>query len=228
MSDYLEVILDQLNTSPQLLIFSVVIGFVILSTYNFITLNEVLDKGVTTVFSSFIVGYLYVYCASLIPISFGFVIDCVGMLISSVVLTYLFVRVTELRLTQRIIYKLKIPRSLNRTLWQDMFDKECTMKIRVVMRNGHTYEGYFCGDDGDKSEMRVAMFGYKIIDTATKNVLEDYSCSPNREILLYANQAISIEVIYGVGTYKSTEHEYFLSNVIDEMYEITINKEETE
>ena len=57
------------------ILFVLILGFVMLSTFNFVCYLKILNTGITTLFLSFILGYLYKLFVGIIPINISNVID---------------------------------------------------------------------------------------------------------------------------------------------------------
>ena len=70
-----ETFIFQQNLIMEQILFVLILGFVMLSTFNFVCYLKILNNGITTLFLSFILGYLYKLFVGIIPINISNVID---------------------------------------------------------------------------------------------------------------------------------------------------------
>jgi hypothetical protein len=224
----MEELLTQLNINGFSIVFSLVLGFIMLSTYNFVNYNKLLDNGVTTIFSSFIVGYMYYYIVTFIPFSLGLFVDCIGIILIGIILAYIVARIISNKHIATILAKLKIRRTVNHIIWTDLIDMDYTMKVQVNMADGYSYVGFLGITESYSQTPVVSLYGYKIINTKTNIALADYSRVSNRTIVLDTRKANSVELIYGTDTPKGNVHKDFINGVTDEMYRDSIVENNTD
>jgi hypothetical protein len=202
-------------------IFSIVLGFLILSTYKLVRYNKPLENKVATIFSSFVIGYLYYYLIQTIPITFNYFV----IALSSIIFSYLVARLIDTRVVNKIIEILKIRRTSNPIIWTDLIDMKNTMKLEIKMSDGYKYIGYMGVTEEYNQTPMVSLYGYKVFNIQNE-IIADYSKIPNRLIVLNTAKATSIEVIYGKNTIKGKEYKEFLENIKDEDYNYVFEKGE--
>lgn len=197
---------------------NIVLGFLILSAYNITTYEKILSNGITTVFTSFIVGYFYRYIVSYIPISLGFILDYIGIVISGICCGYIFARLIQSNLAESVLDKLKIHRTTNNAFWTNIIDMKYTTKVKVVMQNNLVYTGYLGVTEAYTKTPIITMFGYTVSRFDDGTIVEDYSNTANRLIVLDTRKALSIEMIYGADSAIWKDWANFLTQINDKSY----------
>jgi hypothetical protein len=220
-------LLQFLNISPHNIIFDMTLGFIMLLTYNFVNYNKLLENGITTIFSSFIIGYLYHYFMTLVPISFGLFFDYICIILSSIIVSYLVARIIHTTYIDKLFEILKIRRSVNYNIWADLLDSDDSIKLQITMPNKLQYIGFLGVFEDYTQTPVVSLYGYKIINTEDNTLVCDCSMIANRMIVLDTRKAESIEIIYGVSSSKIEPYRNFLVQVKDVAYSNKIVSKKT-
>ena len=104
-----------------------------LSTFNFVSYLKILNNGITTIFSSF---KLF---TGMIPINISYTVDSCSIIVSGIILSYLFARLCLSGKLAKLFTILKIHRTNNQIIWTDLIDNEYTMMLSVEMQNNKRY-----------------------------------------------------------------------------------------
>ena len=208
-----ETFIFQQNLIVEQILFVLILGFVMLSTFNFVCYLKILNNGITTLFLSFILGYLYKLFVGIIPINISNVIDNCFIIISGVIVSYIFAQLCINGKLNKLFTILKIHRTNNKIIWTDLIDKECTMMVSIEMSNNKRYIGFLGITEEFNQKPMVSLYGYKIINIETNEVIEDNSKIANKIIVLDSSKALSIEIIYNKKSIIIKDTYDFLSKV---------------
>ncbi len=213
ISDFGEIIISQLNLTINQIFFIVILGFIMLSTFNFVCYLKILENGVTTIFSSFIIGYLYKLLAKIIPVNISEEIDNCLIIITGILISYIFARLTASGKFNRLLSKLNIHRTSNKIIWTDLIDNEYAMKVSIEMPDNKKYIGFLGITEEFNQKPVMSLYGYKIINSETNNVIEDNTSSYNKVIVLDSDKALNIEIIYNKNSSVFKDTKNFLSRI---------------
>lgn len=139
-----------------------------LCTFNFVSYLKILNNGITTIFSSFILGYVYKMFAGTILINNSDIINRCFMIISGVIISYLFARLSVSGKLTKLFSILKIHRTNNQIIWTDLIDKDYAMMISVEMQNNKKYIGFLGITEEFNQKPMISLYGYKVIDIEKK------------------------------------------------------------
>ena len=135
------------------------------------------------------------------------------MIISGVIISYLFARLSVSGKLTKLFSILKIHRTNNQIIWTDLIDKDYAMMISVEMQNNKKYIGFLGITEEFNQKPMISLYGYKVIDIEKNITLVDNSRTANKIIVLDLGKALNIEIIYNKqsGLYKDIDE--FLSKV---------------
>lgn len=184
-----------------------------LSTFNFVSYLKILNNGITTIFSSFILGYIYKLFTGMIPINISYTVDSCSIIVSGIILSYLFARLCLSGKLAKLFTILKIHRTNNQIIWTDLIDNEYAMMLSVEMQDNKKYIGFLGISEEFNQKPMISLYGYKVIDIEKNITLVDNSRTANKIIVLDLGKALNIEIIYNKqsGLYKDIDE--FLSKV---------------
>lgn len=182
-----------------------------MAVFNLVNYNKMLNNGITTLFSSFIIGYLYNLFIKIIPISISLEIDRCGIVISSIIISYIISMMYSNGIFNRLLEKLSIRRTSNEIIWTDLLDKEYAMQITIVMNN-QKYIGYMGITEEYNQKPMMSLYCYKIVSTETNEIISDNSKQPNKIIVLDTSKAESIEITYCKHSIMYNAYKEFLKN----------------
>lgn len=194
-------------------LFIVILGFVMLSTFNFVCYLKILNNGITTIFSSFILGYLYKLFVGIIPINISSIIDNCFIIISGAIVSYVFAQLCTNGKLNKLFSILKIHRTNSQIIWTDLIDKEYTMMVSIEMPNNKRYIGFLGITEEFNQKPMISLYGYKIFNIETNMLIEDNSKIANKTIILDSSKALSIEIIYNKDSIIIKDNVDFLSKV---------------
>lgn len=171
----------------------IVVGYVFLKTIRLVTLQENAEDIEHILTTSLIIGFIYYKIASLIPISFGEVIDCIGISLSSLVIAYLIGQFFNTRLYVKICDVLKIRESGKKYLWDEIMDNVLPMKA-VVYYKDLKYAGYLFSYESYSNSPNIILAAYTL--SSSKKNIEDNSHDKTKIIILNTEKADRVELIY--------------------------------
>lgn len=182
-----------------------------LCTFNFVSYLKILNNGITTIFSSFILGYVYNMFAGTILINNSDIINRCFLIISGVIISYLFARLSVSGKLTKLFSILKIHRTNNQIIWTDLIDKDYAMMLSVEMQNNKKYIGFLGISEEFNQRPMISLYGYKVIDIEKNITLVDNSRTANKIIVLDLGKAFNIEIIYNKQSAIFKDIDIFLS-----------------
>ena len=183
-----------------------------LSTFNFVSYLKILNNGITTIFSSFILGYIYKLFTGMIPINISYTVDSCSIIVSGIILSYLFARLCLSGKLAKLFTILKIHRTNNQIIWTDLIDNEYTMMLSVEMQNNKRYIGFLGITEEFNQKPMISLYGYKVVDIVKETILEDNRKIANKIIVLDLDKALDIEIIYNKESPIFKDNDTCLSN----------------
>lgn len=179
---------------PQIILY-IVVGYAFLKTLYLVTLHENSDNIEHVLAGSLVIGYICYQLASLIPCSYGTIIDFLGISACSVFVAYIIGLILNTRLYIKICDILKIRESGKKYLWSDILDHSYPMKVSLYYGN-IKYNGYLFNCESYSNTPNVVLVSYKMISVKQGDILEDHSQDKKNIIILNTNKADKVEIIY--------------------------------
>lgn len=144
--------------------------------------------------SSVVIGFIYCNIMYLIPVSINHIIDNIFIILIAVVLGYIGGRGLNSKYAIVLLDKLKIRDTTNLYYWDDILDKNYPMKIQVSY-DYRKYEGMLHNYESYSNEPHVVLASY-IIKNENDKIIEDYSETSNRLIVLNTLDSNSVTILY--------------------------------
>lgn len=166
-----------------------------MKTLYLVTLHENSDNIEHVLAGSLVIGYICYQLASLIPFSYGTIIDFLGISACSVFVAYIIGLILNTRLYIKICDILKIRESGKKYLWSDILDHSYPMKVSLYYGN-IKYNGYLFNCESYSNTPNVVLVSYKMISVKQGDILEDHSQDKKNIIILNTNKADKVEIIY--------------------------------
>ena len=186
---------------PDILVY-VVPGFILLKIYSFIGFKEDYAEHSKTEFvmlKSIAISYIFKTIWDFAYIGFDltaplyYCVYLITMLVSSVLLAYVFYIVRSSEIIWKILQKLKIRRTSNENVWLDIIkDGTC---LRVFSKDGEkSYFGFCDICELHSREPIVVLSRYRIIDSGN-NVIFDGTDNKSSRMILNLKDFEKIEVV---------------------------------
>lgn len=193
------IIKDLIEILPQVILY-IVTGYLIYSTYHFTRIKQIDDKNTEHILmSSLVIGYIYCKLINLIPIYTCQGIYVLGMIVSSILLGYLFGRLAQNKYIISILDFLKIRQTGNDYYWNDLLDKSKSMKAKIIINN-NIYEGMIHYIESKSNSPNIILSSYTV-KNLSNIVIEDKRSDNNKIIILNTSKADSVEIIYDSDSY---------------------------
>lgn len=144
--------------------------------------------------ASLVVGFIYCKIASLIPIHISDKIDTICIVVSALILAYIFARIFRCKYLIYVLDFLKIRDTGNVYYWDDLMDNDYPMKVKVSY-NENVYEGMLHNYESYSNEPHIVLTSY-IVKDKSDNVLDDFRDDNTKIIILDTSEAEKVEVIY--------------------------------
>lgn len=202
---------------PQIIVY-IVIGFSFAQTFHFVALkqNNYSIEHILTL--SLVLGYIIWNILHLIPISISFAIDTLGMIVTAIVLGYIFARALR---TKKFIYLLdllKIHDTPNVYYWDSIMDDDFPMKV-IIGYEKCTYEGIIHNYESYSNSPHMVLAAY-VLKNEKGDIKEDNSKKDNIIIVLDTASAKYVKVIYDTKSEECTD----IQNLVEYNNSISVLK----
>lgn len=131
-------------------------------------------------------GFVICQIATIIPFSLGKIIDNICMVISGALLGFIAGKIVNAKFTDNLIKKLKINRTVNSYLWNDLVDNKI-MKAQITINN-IKYNGKIHLIEEDSNTPHIVLGEYSINDQPETNY--------NKIIILDTSKATDVIIEY--------------------------------
>lgn len=185
----------------------IVTGYAFLKTFHFVALKQNTIDLEHLLTASLVIGFIYNNIAYIIPISTyefvekhfswlenSYLMDNIIIILSSILLGYIFARVLRTKYMIHFLDFLKIRDTGNVYLWDDLMDNINPMKA-VITYDQFIYEGIVHCYESYSNAPHIALSSY-IIKDIKNNISEDYSNNNTKIIILDTAKANSVSIIY--------------------------------
>lgn len=169
-------------------------GYVFNKTFHFVALKQNTEDVEHILTASLVVGFIYCKIASLIPIHISDKIDTICIVVSALILAYIFARIFRCKYLIYVLDFLKIRDTGNVYYWDDLMDNDYPMKVKVSY-NENVYEGMLHNYESYSDEPHIVLTSY-IVKDKSDNVLNDFRDDNTKIIILDTSKAEKVEVIY--------------------------------
>ena len=122
---------DIFNLLPNIIVY-IVLGYVFLRVFRIVRIVKNSDNYEHILVKSLVYGFIIKSIFALIPFSFGYYIDIVGMSISSAIVAFLSAKLLETNFICNVIDKLKIRHTKFKYMWQNIVDPDLAVFVDVT------------------------------------------------------------------------------------------------
>lgn len=181
------------NLLPDIILY-LVTGYMCIHVFYFVALKESKEDINHILLSSLIIGFIIVKTMNMIPVTISYSVDCIGIVITGIVIGYVFGRVYYNKKFYRILELLKIRSTPNKYIWTDLMDHDYPTYAVIEMKNGISYYGYIYLIEGYVSKPQLTLVSHKKIypdGTIEKREKED-----NTVIIIDSGNAETIILYY--------------------------------
>lgn len=175
-------------------IFQLIVGFLFISIFNFVSLKRNTKDVEHLILSSFAVGFIIVQLFNMLPFSIGKVGDSITVCLTTIIVAYCTGKIFASEMLTWLLEKLKIRQSLQSNTWAELMDTEKSMKLNLTLKDGTAYYGYVSYISEDKDPL-IALAAYKVNDGDI--VLEN-----NKLLLINTGDLKHAEIIYNPNSKK--------------------------
>ncbi len=182
---------------PQIIKY-LVVGYFFIHTFHFVALKQNSDNIEHILTGSFVIGYVYYNICAILPFSINPILDDIGILLSGIIIAYLFGKCVTGTKIIPILDKLKIRDTFNKYLWDDLLDQTYSMKAIVNIDNCF-YSGYIHYTESYTNTPHIALCLYTCKDNQG-NIISDCSDDYTKVIVLDTSKAKSVEILYDVNS----------------------------
>lgn len=163
-------------------------GFCFIKTYSFVYVfnnnsKDIQDKLILY----FVFGSLICKICFAFPLSFGKYIDDICITLISVISGFIIAKIMNSRYVNIFLDKLKVRRTVNTYLWNDLIDRDKVMKAKITINN-IVYEGKIHLIEELSNNPHIVLAEYSICG---KKEIED-----NKIIVLDSSKASEIIIEY--------------------------------
>lgn len=177
------------------IILFLVSGYTCIYTFYLVALKERIHEINHILASSLVVGYIIVTVMNLIPFTITYQVDCVGIIVTSILIGFITGKVCIHNKFAKIIDIFKLHTTPNKYIWDDLLDIKYPMYAEIQMKDNTTYSGYIRLFEENARQPQVILAGYIHIDD-NGEILENYQRSENQIILLDTTEAKSVTIKY--------------------------------
>lgn len=173
----------------------IVYGFIFVKVFKFTSAtNEQTDTN-GIFMSSLVTGFIIINISYMLPITTGNILfDYILIAVSSIISAYIFAIIYISKTFSRILEKLHIKFTINKYLWYDLEDKDCTFVIVKYNDKNKAYYGQLSYYEEYQRFPQITLINYEVYTIEPWNKVEDYS-NKNRRILLDTAKADSVEFV---------------------------------
>lgn len=126
---------------PEIILY-IVVGFCFIKIYSFVYIyNDAKENGISDKLILYLVfGFLICQTCFAFPFSFGKYADNVCIVVFSIMFGYFAAKMMNSKCINRFLDIIKIRRTVNTYLWNDLMDLDFPMKAKVTINN-NIYNG---------------------------------------------------------------------------------------
>lgn len=170
---------------PDIILY-IVSGFCFIKTYMFTRIYKENSDVNQILTSSLVIGFIICQIAFLIPISFGDTPDNICIAICSAILGFGVAKFINSTIMEHGLEKLKICRTANQYLWNDILDVDMVMEAKITI-DGIIYSGKIHLIEDFSNKPHIVLADYSINGKNEKN---------NKIIILDTAKATEVVIKY--------------------------------
>ena len=167
-------------------------GYIFVCLYEYLTFYEKEKDIVNCLSKSLIIGYVICKVMNGIPWNINDVVDTIGIFCTSAITAYVFSKIKNSK-SRKIYDGLKIRRTPNDILWNDLTDNRKPYFIEAMDEEGNIYKGgaYLIEENQRTPYIVLAGYEYRI-----NNIQNDATKCNNEVIVLDSSKMKYIKFIY--------------------------------
>lgn len=186
--------LEIYNLLPNIVIY-IVLGYIFLRVFRTVRIVKNPDNYEHILTESLVLGFIIKSIAALIPFSFGYRLDIIGLSISSAIAGFLFAKLLSSKIMLDIIDKLQIKHTKFKYMWQNIEDPEFAVFVDIT--NPDTKSRYFgqlvMYEEFERSPIIQIC---KYMSWSGETLLYDFSEDPTRTVLIDTSKYTEIDIVY--------------------------------
>lgn len=186
---------DLFSILPDIILY-IILGYVYLHSYRITRIIPNSNDHEHILIESLVFGFIIKNIAAIIPISFGYFVDLITMIICSMISGYAIAKILDIQeVTDFIVNVLKIRQTRFQYMWQNI--SESDMAIFVDVTNPETNVRYFgqlvLYEDFERQPI-IQLANYTCWEN--DNVIYDFSEDPTRTVLIDTSKYSDIDIVY--------------------------------
>lgn len=187
---------------PQF-IFNIALGFIFLRFFRYSCSIKNSNETEHIVWESLLTGFVIRACFSIIPFSINYAVDRIGMIIFTIIVALISGRIYSDERIDKLFRKLKIYRTRNAFIWQDLQDKDFATFVKVV--NPETNEAYYGAlkyfEDFER-QPQIVLWKFKYWKDVDKDVTLDFSNDNHCMTLVDTSKFSQVYFVYNCNSEK--------------------------
>lgn len=183
------------------IILYIVLGFIFMQIFNFIVSNQSSNDFQHIFFKSLIIGFILVNVMSTLPFtSNNIYLYALILVMITVILSYIMAQIYCSTVFKNICKFIKVRRTVNPYIWNDIEDKKQTLWIRIGFKELNLkYVGILaCVEDFQRQPLivltRYSKCGFLEDENGETSI--DFTNDPKQRIVLDTSKADYIEFVY--------------------------------
>ncbi len=173
----------------------IVLGYIFLRVFRLTRIIKISDSYEHILIESLVFGFIIKNIFLLIPFTFGYYIDIIGMSISSGIIGYLTAKILATKLISKLADMLKIKHTKFRYMWQNIDDPDFAIFIDVT--NPDTKIRYYGQLVVYEEFERCPIIQIcKYMSWQGDDLLYDFSDDPTRTVLIDTSKYTEIDIVY--------------------------------
>lgn len=166
----------------------IIVGFCFIKIYSFAYIyNNTKESGMDKLMLDLVFGFVICQLCFAIPFSLGKYVDNICIIIFSIILGYFAAKIMNCRYINLLLDKLKIRRTVNTYLWNDLMDKDFPIKAKIIINN-NIYEGKIHLIEECSNSPHIVLAQYSVNGKENTN--------NNRIVVLDSSKASEITIEY--------------------------------
>ncbi len=200
---------DLLSILPNIILY-LASGYAFVQTFRFVALKERKQEINHLLTSSLVIGYVIVNIMNLIPFTISYQADCVGIIITSVIASFLFSKFYMSDLLYRILKRLHIYTTTKDHFWMNFVDFDYPSYVKIQMKDNTIYSGYYYFMEGYDRQPLISLAAYRQVNP--NGDIENHQTDETSVILLDTKDAKSVQFVYYDRSRKCVDIKDLISN----------------
>lgn len=181
---------------PQIIIY-IVLGFVFLRIFRYMCTIKNSEGYEHIVWESLLVGFVLKHCYMLIPFSVNYVVDIIGMIITTVFLAGIMSKLYSSRKVDNVLRYIGVHRTRNKYIWKDIEDPDYIMVADVINPDTkEAYHGVVIYYEEFERYPQIVLNHYQYWENWHDNLTMDFSNDPSKVVLVDTTRFSRITISY--------------------------------